>query len=80
MYASVFSKQVPSTIILDATEVKVVQPSDPIEQQVTFSHYKNINTFKGMALCNQVPLALFSPGTLETYPEVKVFIIHTRKC
>ena len=44
-----FRRKYPSTrVILDATEVKVVQPSDPIEQQVTFSHYKNTNTFKGL--------------------------------
>ena len=35
-------------MIVDATEVKVVQPSDPVEQQMTFSHYKNTNTFKGL--------------------------------
>ncbi len=44
-----FRKKYPSTrVILDATEIKVVQPSDPIEQQMTFSHYKNTNTSKGL--------------------------------
>ncbi len=39
-----FPKKYPSTrVILDATEIKVVQPSNPIEQQMT-SHYKNTNT------------------------------------
>ena len=35
-------------MIVDATEVEVVKPSDPVEQQMTFSHYKNTNTFKGL--------------------------------
>ena len=41
-----FRRKYPSTrVTLDAIEVKVVQPSDSIEQQVIFSHYKNTNTF-----------------------------------
>ena len=36
-----FKKKYPTTIvILDATEVKVVKPSDPAEQQMRFSSYK----------------------------------------
>ena len=42
-----FKKKYPTTrVIIDATEVKVVQPSDPAEQQMTFSSYKNTTTFK----------------------------------
>ena len=44
-----FRKKYPTTrTIVDATEIRVVQPSDPIEQQQTFSHYKNTNTFKAL--------------------------------
>ena len=44
-----FKKKYPTTrVIIDATEVKVVQPSDPTEQQMTFSSYKNTNTFKSL--------------------------------
>ena len=44
-----FKKKYPTTrVIIDATEVKVVQPSDPAEQQMTFSSYKNTNTFKSL--------------------------------
>ena len=44
-----FRKKYPTTrVIIDATEVKVVQPSDPAEQQMTFSSYKNTNTFKSL--------------------------------
>ena len=44
-----FCKKYPTTrTIVDATEIRVVQPSDPIEQQQTFSHYKNTNTFKAL--------------------------------
>ena len=44
-----FRTKYPSTrVIVDATEVRVVQPTDPAEQQMTFSNYKNTNTFKGL--------------------------------
>ncbi|GFU18160.1 THAP-type domain-containing protein [Trichonephila clavipes] len=35
-------------IIVDCTEIEVQKPSSPMEQQMTFSRYKNANTFKGM--------------------------------
>ncbi|GFX63173.1 THAP-type domain-containing protein [Trichonephila clavipes] len=35
-------------IIVDFTEIEVQKPSSPMEQQMTFSCYKNANTFKGM--------------------------------
>ncbi|GFW92572.1 THAP-type domain-containing protein [Trichonephila clavipes] len=35
-------------IIVDCTKIEVQKPSSPMEQQMTFSHYKNANTFKGM--------------------------------
>lgn len=62
-----FRRKYPSTkVILDATEVKVVQPSDPIEQQVTFSHYKNTNTFKGLiGITPSGAITLFHPCTQE---------------
>ena len=44
-----FRAKYPSTrVIVDATEIRVVQPTDPAEQQMTFSNYKNTNTFKGL--------------------------------
>ena len=60
-------RKYPSTkVILDATEVKVVQSSDPIEQQVTFSHYKNTNTFKGLiGITPSGAITLFHPCTRE---------------
>ncbi|GFR05605.1 uncharacterized protein TNCT_449921 [Trichonephila clavata] len=35
-------------IIVDCTEFEIQKPASPMEQQMTFSHYKNANTFKGM--------------------------------
>ncbi|GFY50164.1 THAP-type domain-containing protein [Trichonephila inaurata madagascariensis] len=35
-------------IIVDCTEIEVQKLSGPMEQQMTFSRYKNANTFKGM--------------------------------
>ncbi|GFQ71541.1 THAP-type domain-containing protein [Trichonephila clavata] len=35
-------------IIVDCTEFAIQKPSSPEEQQMTFSHYKNANTIKGM--------------------------------
>ncbi|GFU69495.1 THAP-type domain-containing protein [Trichonephila clavipes] len=35
-------------IIVECTEIEVQKPSSPMEQQMTFSRYKNANTFKGM--------------------------------
>ncbi|GFU84617.1 THAP domain-containing protein 3 [Trichonephila clavipes] len=32
----------------DCTEIEVQKPSSPMEQQMTFSRYKNANIFKGM--------------------------------
>ena len=44
-----FRAKYPSTrVIVDATEIRVVQPTDPAEQQMTFSNYKNTNIFKGL--------------------------------
>ena len=42
-----FKRLYPSTrVILDATEVRVEKPGLPSLQQVTFSNYKNTNTYK----------------------------------
>lgn len=47
--APLFKKYFPSSrIIIDSTEFKIQKPSDPAEQQVTFSYYKNCNTLKCM--------------------------------
>ena len=35
-------------VIIDATEIYVEKPSLPVVQQMTFSSYKNNNTFKGL--------------------------------
>ena len=45
----VFKDKYPSTrVIIDATEVYVEQPAIPELQQLTFSTYKNHNTYKGL--------------------------------
>ena len=42
-----FKDEYPSTrCIIDATEIFIEQPSSPVAQQLTFSNYKNHNTFK----------------------------------
>ena len=47
----VFKDKYPSTrVIIDATEVYVEQPAIPELQQLTFSTYKNHNTYKGLIL------------------------------
>ena len=44
-----FKKQYPRTrVIIDATEVYIDQPRLPDIQQMTFSSYKNSNTFKAL--------------------------------
>lgn len=44
-----FSKKYKSTtLIIDATEIYIEQPSNPEAQQVTFSTYKNSNTLKAL--------------------------------
>ena len=44
-----FKLQYPTTrVIIDATELFVQQPSLPELQQLTFSSYKNHNTYKGL--------------------------------
>ena len=44
-----FKKNYPTTrVILDATEIYVEQPKLPEIQQMTFSSYKNDNTYKGL--------------------------------
>ena len=44
-----FKKQYPTTrVIIDATEIYVKQPKLPELQQMTFSNYKNDNTYKGL--------------------------------
>ncbi|GFQ89312.1 uncharacterized protein TNCT_373481 [Trichonephila clavata] len=35
-------------IIVDCTEFEIQKPASPMEQQMTFSRYKNANTLKGM--------------------------------
>lgn len=44
-----FRSAYPNTrVILDATEIYIEQPHLPELQQITFSNYKNNNTFKGL--------------------------------
>ena len=44
-----FKESYPSTrCIVDATEIFIQQPSSPVAQQLTFSSYKNHNTFKAI--------------------------------
>ena len=45
----VFKEKYPSTrVIIDATEIYVEKPALPELQQLTFSSYKNHNTYKGL--------------------------------
>ena len=45
----IFKRHFPSCrVIIDSTEFKIQKPSNPAEQQVTFSYYKNCNTLKCM--------------------------------
>ena len=41
-----FKEFYPTTRIIDATEIFIQSPSNPIAQQLTFSSYKNHNTLK----------------------------------
>ncbi|GFX52782.1 uncharacterized protein TNCV_3719721 [Trichonephila clavipes] len=34
--------------VTNCIEIEVQKPSSPMEQQMTFNHYKNVNTFKDM--------------------------------
>ena len=44
-----FKRLYPTTrVIIDATEIYVEQPKLPELQQITFSNYKNDNTYKGL--------------------------------
>ena len=44
-----FKEKYPQTrVIIDATEIFVEQPAIPELQQLTFSSYKNHNTYKGL--------------------------------
>ena len=44
-----FKEKYPSTrVVIDATEVFIEQPALPEIQQLTYSNYKNYNTFKGL--------------------------------
>ena len=46
---SAFKAKYPTTrVIIDATEIFVEQPALPELQQLTFSNYKNHNTYKGL--------------------------------
>ena len=71
-----YKKKYPTTrVIIDATEVKVAQPSNPAEQYMTFYSYKNTNTFKSLIEITCDPLEQFVlclPSTLE------VFLIRNR--
>ena len=45
----IFQEKYPTThVIIDATEIFIEQPSLPELQQLTFSNYKNHNTYKGL--------------------------------
>ena len=45
----IFKEKYPSTrVIIDATEIYVEKPALPELQQLTFSSYKNHNTYKGL--------------------------------
>ena len=57
---ALFKNMHPSTrVILDATEIYIEQPHIPELQQMTFSNYKNCNTYKG--------LIGISPGGVVTF-------------
>ncbi|XP_054709271.1 uncharacterized protein LOC129218977 [Uloborus diversus] len=44
-----FKKKYPKCrLIIDCTEIRIQQPSNPKEQQLTFSTYKNYNTMKAL--------------------------------
>ncbi|CAB3984071.1 Hypothetical predicted protein [Paramuricea clavata] len=44
-----FMKKYPSTsLIIDATEIYIEKPNNPVAQQLTFSSYKNTNTLKAL--------------------------------
>ena len=46
---SCFKEDYPSTrCVIDATEIFIEQPFSPTAQQLTFSNYKNHNTFKAL--------------------------------
>lgn len=46
---SLFKKYFPTCrVMIDSTKFKIEKPSDPDEQQITFSYYKNCNTLKCM--------------------------------
>ena len=45
----IFKEKYPTTrVVIDATEIFVDQPALPELQQITFSNYKNHNTYKGL--------------------------------
>ena len=45
----IFKELYPSTrCIIDATEIFIQKPQNPSAQQLTFSNYKNHNTFKAL--------------------------------
>ena len=47
---TIFRRDYPTTrVIIDATEVYIEMPCLPEIQQLTFSHYKNHNTYKGLS-------------------------------
>ena len=46
---TIFRRDYPTTrVIIDATEVYIEMPCRPEIQQLTYSHYKNHNTYKGL--------------------------------
>lgn len=45
---SCFTDYPTTRVVIDATEIFIEQPSSPMAQQLTFSSYKNHNTFKAL--------------------------------
>jgi len=60
---AVFREQYPrTTVILDATEIKINTPSSLLLQSQTYSNYKSINTFKGLVGVSPAGDVIFVPS------------------
>ena len=74
-----FKRCYPTTrVIIDATEIYVEQPKLPELQQITFSNYKNDNTYKGLVtavvscVCVSVCLSVCPHTLFWQYAPLKV--------
>ena len=73
-----FRSAYPNTrVVLDATEVYIEQPHLPELQQMTFSNYKNHNTFKGLVGISPVVQSIYgyTPNKLQ-HKLFKLFLVH----